>query len=86
MALKELRLNAEQGDAVAQYDLAGSYAAGKNVAKDLKAALYWFEKAASAGQPNAQTSLGWAYMSNELVGIIGDGPRFPVYFIAIFLD
>ena len=65
-ALNALRLNAEQGNAVAQYNLARSYAAGKNVTKDLKAALYWFEKAASAGQPNAQTSMGWAYMSDYL--------------------
>ena len=57
---------AEEGNAVAQYNLARSYAAGKNVAKDLKAALYWLEKSASAGQPNAQTSMGWAYMSNYL--------------------
>ena len=56
----------EEGNAVAQYTLARSYAAGKNVAKDLKAALYWFEKSASAGQPNAQTSMGWAYMSDYL--------------------
>ena len=57
---------AEEGNAVAQYNLASSYAAGKNTAKDLKAALHWFEKAASAGLPNAQTSMGWAYMSNSL--------------------
>lgn len=65
-ALDALRLRAEQGDAGAQNNLAESYAAGKNTAKDLKAALYWFEKAASAGQPNAQTSMGWAYMSGYL--------------------
>ena len=61
-----LRLRAEQGDAVAQYNLASSYATGKNAANDLKAALYWFEKSASAGLPNAQTSMGWAYMSGYL--------------------
>ncbi len=65
-AFDALRLRAEQGDAVAQNDLARSYAAGKNAAKNLKAALFWFEKAASAGQPNAQTSMGWAYMSDDL--------------------
>jgi uncharacterized protein len=64
--LDALRLRAEQGDAVAQYNLASSCAAGKYAAKDLKAALYWFEKSASAGLPNAQTSMGWAYMSNYL--------------------
>ena len=64
--LDALRLRAEQGDAVAQYNLASSYATGKNAAKDLKAALYWFEKSASAGLPNAQTSMGWAYMSGYL--------------------
>jgi TPR repeat protein len=57
---------AEGGNAVAQNKLASFYRDGRIVPKHVKAALYWFEKAASAGQENAQTSLGWAYMSNEL--------------------
>lgn len=57
---------AEQGDAAAQYNLAEKYADGRIIPKDLKEALYWLEKAALAGVPNAQTSLGWAYMSDYL--------------------
>ncbi len=61
-----IKYAAEKGNAVAQYKLAQSYVAGKLVSKDLKTALYWLEKSASAGQPNAQTSMGWAYMSDYL--------------------
>lgn len=64
--LQQIRLAAEQGDASAQNDLCDIYLEGKIVRKDLKAALYWLEKAASAGLRIAQTNLGWAYMSDYL--------------------
>ena len=63
---EDMKRAAENGNAEAQKSLATTYLYGKIVPKDIKAALYWFEKAASAGQPNAQTSLGWAYMSDYL--------------------
>ena len=64
--VKSLTSLAEQGDIVAQNNLARPYADGKIAPKDSKAVLFWLKKAASAGQPNAQTSLGWAYMSDYL--------------------
>lgn len=44
---------AEQGDAVAQYNLALSYYDGERVAKDEKQAIDWFKKAAEQGHDDA---------------------------------
>ncbi len=57
-AVRLLVQQAEQGTVVAQFNLGLSYAEGIVVPKDLKVALYWIEKSATAGAPYAQTSLG----------------------------
>lgn len=64
-ALAILLKKAEQGDAVAQNNLGMMYVDGNVVQKNLTTALSWFEKSARSGLPNAQTSMGWAYMSDE---------------------
>jgi uncharacterized protein len=44
-----------------QIKLAGDYFAGRGVAQDLKQAAYWYEKAAGAGDPEAQLETGYFY-------------------------
>jgi hypothetical protein len=48
---------AEGGDAQAQYALYTMYRNGRGVARDLKLAQAWLEKAGAAGQPNASLVL-----------------------------
>ena len=57
-ALSEWRPLAEQGDAVAQYNLGVLYDAGYGVSQDYGQARQWFEKAAAQGYANAQHDLG----------------------------
>jgi uncharacterized protein len=58
---KKLQEQAEKGDAKAQYELANIYAKGEGVEKDLKKAVYWYEKAAEQGHSYAQYNLGLMY-------------------------
>ena len=39
--------------------LAGDYLAGRGVAQDPKLAAYWYEKAAGAGDPQAEMQVGY---------------------------
>lgn len=52
---------ANQGDAVAQYDLGFLYHKGKEVSQDYTKAVEWYKKAASQGNAKAQTILGVFY-------------------------
>jgi len=52
-ALKEFKPLAEQGDAIAQYNLGGMYQLGRGVPKDNKEAVKWFRLAAEQGHVNA---------------------------------
>lgn len=52
---------AEQGDAVAQYQLGNMYVFGRGVHADSGQAAVWFRKAAEQGNPKAQYSLGFLY-------------------------
>jgi TPR repeat protein len=52
---------ANQGEAIAQLNLARMYANGKGVAQDLKKAVIWIRKAADQGYPALQTQLGYFY-------------------------
>jgi TPR repeat protein len=52
-ATKWFRLAAEQGDALAQYDLAQRYELGVGTTVDRSEALKWFLLAAAQGQPDA---------------------------------
>lgn len=52
---------AEQGHTQTQYKLADCYHAGEGVRKDEAKAVYWLDKSAEQGWPEAQGELGWAY-------------------------
>jgi TPR repeat protein len=58
---------AEQGNADAEWWLAGAYGAGEGVTQDDRSALYWFKKAAEDGQPQAQWVLGSNYRDGRNV-------------------
>ena len=55
------RKAAEQGDAMAQYNLAAMYANGRGVPKDYREAMRWYRKAAEQGDASAQCNLGLMY-------------------------
>jgi TPR repeat protein len=57
-ALREWQPLAEQGQAVAQYQLGLLYANGQGVTKDDAKARQWYEKAAAQGHVEAQVNLG----------------------------
>ena len=59
--LRELRVNAERGNAEAQTRLARMYAEGRGVTKDEVQAAAWFRKAAEQGYAAAQYNLGLMY-------------------------
>jgi TPR repeat protein len=48
-ALKWYRLAAEQGEAIAQYNLGYMYEYGRGVAKDYTQAMRWYRQAADQG-------------------------------------
>jgi hypothetical protein len=56
---------AERGDAVAQYNLALSYADGEGVPQDYAKAAEWYRKAAEQGHASAQLNLGNLYYSGK---------------------
>jgi localization factor PodJL len=58
MALATLAAN---GDPAAQFELASRYADGRDIARDFKLAVLWFEKAAQQGLAPAQYRLGTLY-------------------------
>ena len=63
--LTELIRMAEQGDAVAQYNLGFSYAYGTGVPQDDARALAWYRLAAEQGLDAAQHHLGVMYANGE---------------------
>jgi uncharacterized protein len=60
-ALRLTRPLANDGDAVAQYNLGLMYATGKGVSQDYVMAAIWFRKAAEQGYAPAQSNLGVFY-------------------------
>jgi hypothetical protein len=60
-SLDELRADAEQGAAAAQFELGKDYALGEGVAKNLTETIKWFRKAAEQGCVPAQFNLGVMY-------------------------
>lgn len=64
-SFKWSRKAAEQGHALAQYNLALSYANGEGVAKDEKQAVQWFSKAAEQGYAVAYVELGSCYYNGS---------------------
>lgn len=64
-ALREWRPLAEQGDALAQYNLGMLYRKGRGVPQDDVQARQWYAKAAAQGLAKAQFSLGTLYFNGE---------------------
>ena len=52
---------AEQGHAIAQYDLSWMYQHGRGVSPNSSEALKWCRKAAEQGYADAQNTLGWRF-------------------------
>jgi len=63
--LEETRVLAEQGDALAQYDLGAMYYNGFGVPKDDAEVARWYRLAAEQGDAYAQTGLGFLYALGE---------------------
>tara|TARA_B100000686_G_C16616021_1_gene876506 strand:- start:307 stop:900 length:594 start_codon:yes stop_codon:yes gene_type:complete len=64
-ALREWRLLAEQGHAIAQFNLGVMYDKGEGVLQDNKTAVKWYTLAAEQGHANAQFSLGRMYAKGQ---------------------
>ncbi|MDO4434153.1 MAG: tetratricopeptide repeat protein [Alysiella sp.] len=64
---------AEQGDKVAQHNLAVLYQEGLGVPADAVKALYWYEKAAEQGEAEAQFQAALMYSQGE--GAVQNYPR-----------
>ena len=67
--IKQYREAAEQGNAIAQYDLGRSYANGYGVPEDYSEAAKWYSKAAEQGHIEAQYNLGRCYTNGEGVPV-----------------
>ena len=59
--VKHYKLAAEQGDAVAQYNLGNCYLYGEGVEKNYEEAVKWYRLAAEQGDAFAQNKLGVCY-------------------------
>jgi hypothetical protein len=61
----EVKITAIDGDADAQFELAGLYARGDVVEQNLAEAVKWYRKAAEQGHDSAQYKLGLAYQKGK---------------------
>ena len=68
--IEKWRVEAEQGDASAQFNLGYAYWHGTGVGKDQREAVRWGRKAAEQGHVMAQFYLGYVYWTGE--GVITD--------------
>ena len=64
-AITEIRRQAEQGDADAQFSLGVMYDTGEGVPQDYGEALRWYRLSANQGYANAQYNLGNMYRNGE---------------------
>ena len=62
---EEIRQLAEQGDALAQYQLGNMYLSGKGVEQKYFMAVHWLRKAAEQREAMAQYSLGMMYAQGK---------------------
>ena len=63
---KRTKMAAEDGLALAQYNLGNMYLNGVGeIPKDLAQALHWHKKAAEKGDVNAQFALGFVYGNGQ---------------------
>ena len=65
--------SAEQGDALAQYNLAVMYYEGRGVAQDMEASFAWFKRSAEQGDSDAQMQLGTMYKHG--IGVEADAEK-----------
>jgi hypothetical protein len=65
---EDVKSKAEQGDAIAQYNLGILYAFGRGATKDNVEAVKWFRKAAEQNDADAQYNLGVCYAKGKGVG------------------
>jgi TPR repeat protein len=63
--ISDLRRQAEQGDAEAQYNLGMLYYEGHGVTQDYATARHWWEQAAAQGNAWAQYRLGVLYQKGR---------------------
>jgi TPR repeat protein len=71
--VQQLQVKAQKGFIAQQIELAEAYFTGEGVAQDVKQAAYWFQKAAEAGNPEAQNLVGYLYEAG--VGVPADPAR-----------
>ena len=60
-ALREWTQLAEQGDAIAQFNLGVMFEKGQGAQQDFGQAVKWYRRAAEQGDAMAQNNLGWMY-------------------------
>jgi TPR repeat protein len=72
-ALNEFKPLAQQGNAVAQYELGIMHDNGEGVEQNYKAAVKWYRLAAEQGYANAQYNLGAMYRHGD--GVLQDGKQ-----------
>jgi uncharacterized protein len=65
--IEEIKGKADQGDAMAQFNLGWAYAHGDEVLQDYAQAATWYRKAAQQGHAAAQYNLGWYYAQGLVV-------------------
>ena len=68
--LDTVRQAAEQGDAIAQFNLGNMYASGRGVLEDDAEAVRWYRLAAEQGHADAQFYLGVMYANGK--GVLKD--------------
>ncbi len=64
-ALREWKPLAEQGDAVAQFNIGLMYGNGRGVPQDYAEAVKWYRKSAEQGYANAQNNIGLMYDNGQ---------------------
>ena len=72
-SLDVCRVQAEAGDATAQWNLGFAYDLGLGVSEDDAEAVRWYRMAAEQGNARAQNSLGLMYATGE--GVVQDDAR-----------
>ena len=63
--IDQLKIQAENGNIEAQYNLGKNYALGTFIPKSVTKAVHWFRLAAEHGYAEAQSSLGYCYYNGE---------------------
>jgi uncharacterized protein len=71
--ITQLKADAQKGYASQQIELAAAYFTGNGVTQDAKQAAYWYQKAAEAGDPEAENEIGFFYQAG--IGVPVDRTR-----------